>query len=113
MRPSVITAVESTGVRPFDRSIVSTVSIPSPEKTGGRRTSRQLTAGRAAWLPTWYVGSHADTRDEASAAWFFALAAAGLTTPTPTPTGVGNGGSTGSDDDETMRTVLPTMRAST
>ena len=35
MRPSVITAVESTGASPFERSTVSTVSIPRPENCGG------------------------------------------------------------------------------
>src|SRR5581483_9436228 len=53
------------------------------------------------------------TRVDASAAWFFAFAAAGLKPGAPMPTCGGNGGSIGSDDEETIRTVLPTMRAST
>src|SRR5438552_1603440 len=109
MRPSVITPVESTGSRPFARSIVVTVSIPRPEKTGGRRTSRHCTSGRAGCLPRWYVGSQAFTRDDASTALLRAVAAPEETVAD----GCAHGTATGSPCDETTRTVEPICRAST
>ena len=109
MRPSVITPVELTGSRPFARSIVVTVSMPRPEKTGGRRTSRHCTSACAGCLPRWYVGSHALTCDEASTALLRAVAASALAPAT----GVTHGTSIGSDCDETTRTVLPIWRAAT
>src|SRR3954468_21162925 len=104
MRPSVMTPVESTGARPFARSIVVTVSIPSPEKVGGRRTSRHWMSGLAGCLPRWYVGSHAFTCDEASTALFREVAASLVVVAD----GVTHGTSIGSDCDETTRTIEPT-----
>src|SRR5579884_381530 len=111
MRPSVITAVESTGARLFAKSIVVTVSIPSPANFAGRQTSRHCTSGRGARFPTRYVGSHAVTRDDETTARFRACAAAGV--GTPGVDGVTYGSATGSDVDDTSRTVLPTIRAAT
>src|SRR2546428_13140575 len=109
MRPSVIPPDESIGSSPFARSIVVTVSIPSPEKIGGRRTSRHCTSGRAGCLPRWYVGSHAFTRDDASAALLRAVASSMLIVAD----GVTHGTSIGIDCDETTRTVVPILRAAT
>src|SRR5438093_7243841 len=109
MRPSVMTPDESIGSSPFARSIVVTVSIPSPAKIGGRRTSRHCTSGLAGCLPRWYVGIHALTRDEASTALLRAVATSVLVVAD----GVTHGTSTGSDCDETTRTVVPTWRAAT
>src|SRR5262245_38115003 len=108
MRPSVMTPVELTGSSPFARSTVVTVSIPRPEKTGGRRTLRHWRSGRAACLPRRYVGSHAFTWEDASTALFRAVAASAVIDCV----GVTHGTATGRDWDETTRTVVPIWRAS-
>src|SRR2546428_13865326 len=109
MRPSVITPVELTGSRPFARSIVVTVSMPRPEKTGGRRTSRHCTSACAGCLPRWYVGSHAFTCDDARKALLRAVAATALAHEN----GVTHGASIGSDCDVKTLTVLPIWCAAT
>src|ERR671912_411945 len=80
MRPSVITAAESTGSSPFARSTVRIVSTPSPEKDAARRTWRHWTSGRGvpAFLPARlirYDGSHRATFVFATTLWFFFSAA--------------------------------------
>src|SRR6476646_3933366 len=104
MRPSVITAAELTGSRPFARSIVVTVSMPRPEKTGGRRMSRHCTSARGGCLPRRYVGTQALMRDDASTDLLCAVAVAAVVV------GVGDCHCTsiGSDCDETTRTCVPT-----
>ena len=97
--------VESTGANPFARSIVVTVSIPRPANVGGRRTARHWTSGCAAPLPSLYVGSQDESFEEATTFWFFASASGS--------DAFAYGSGPGSAVDETMRTALPIMRAST
>jgi len=54
---SVSTASSSTAGSPRSTSIVRTVSVPRPEKTGGRRTSRQSTSLLVAIFPVAAVRS--------------------------------------------------------
>jgi hypothetical protein len=78
---------------PRSRSIVSTVSIPRPEKVTGRRTARQATARRTERRPraeTTARGSQPETR----------VAVAGST-------------STCGEDEMTTRAVPPLRRAVT
>ena len=114
MRPSVMTAVESTGSRPLARSTVSTVSRPRPEKPTGRRTSRHCTIAcgfEAAWPARLmrYDGIQSARRDEVSTERLCAFAVASATGVAVC--GCRNGSDSGIWAVETMRTVLPTMRA--
>ena len=116
MRPSVITATESAGSSPLERSTVSTVSMPSPENPTGRRTWRHWTSARfcVALRPArliWYVGSQLATRDEATTARLRLPAAA--SSSLVLPLGCVNGSWFGTCAVTTILTLAPTSRAET
>src|SRR5215217_5880901 len=80
MRPSVMTAAESTGCSPLAKSTVRTVSMPRPEKELVRRTWRHWTSGRGvpAFAPARlirYEGSQRVAFERLKIALFLAVAA--------------------------------------
>src|SRR4051812_1355450 len=98
------------GSRPFERSIVSTVSSPSPENVAGRRTRLHWTSDRVR-PPTFAVGSHFETGAVRMTERLRCVAAARASGVSAA--GGTNGSACGTCDETTIRALRPTRRAAT